>query len=177
MSNIRLLNGKQVSLLCDFPSVGSQAPNFNIVNIDNQIITLDDFDNKAIVLYSVPGIDSEKCFLSHCQVNAIAKTTPEIAFIGISMDLPMTLRRVDKTDNLSNVYLMTDYLSHEFGTNYGVLMQDGILAGLLARSIFVLNPQHHIIFTAVSKRVCHGFDDEGEELTGLKAAITFLQES
>lgn len=175
MSNIRFLNGKQVHLVKEIPTAGDQAPNINIVNIDQQIITLEDFKSEAVVLYSVPGIDSEKCFKCHCQINAIAKQAPHVSFIGISMDLPMTLSRVARTEDLDNIYLMSDYLGHEFGTNYGLLMQDGILAGLLARSIFVLNNEHQIIFSVVSKHVCHGFDEDGEELAGLKEAITYLK--
>ncbi len=176
MSNIHLLNGKKVHLSSDPPLPGSDAPEFQLVNIDQQTVSQKDFIGSAIVLYSVPAIDSEKCFITNCQLNSIAKPVPDIPFIGISMDLPMTLKRIHRTESLNNVYLMSDYLDREFGIIYGVLMQDGILSGLLARSIFVLNSEHQIIYSAISERICHGFDEDEEELTGLKEALQFITE-
>lgn len=174
MTNKHFLNGKTINLSSLPPQIGAMAPDFHLSNLDHQRITLDDFKGMPLVIYTIPSIDSEICYGTSHQMNTISKDYNNLSFLCVSMDLPITLRRIDQTGKLHNVYLMSDFLDRTFGFNYGVLMTDGILAGLLARSVFVLDSDHYIRYQKVSQHVCHGFDQGGEELNGLQKAIDLI---
>ena len=42
---------------------------------------------------------------------------------------------------------------HEFGKAYGLLIQDGPLAGILARAVFVLDEKDHILYVEVVSEI------------------------
>ena len=43
------------------------------------------------------------------------------------------------TEGIANLHVGSDFRYGEFAKNYGVLMSDGPLKGLLARAVFVIN--------------------------------------
>ena len=56
----------------------------------------------------------------------------------ISNDLPFAMGRFCTTEGIANLRVGSDFRYGEFAQNYGMLMSDGALKGLLARAVFVI---------------------------------------
>ena len=51
-------------------------------------------------------------------------------------------------EGLDHVITLSDFHLHStFGRDYGVLMTEGPLSGLLARAIVVINPEGEVVYT------------------------------
>ena len=56
--------------------------------------------------------------------------------LTISADLPFAQKRFCTAENIDKVITLSDSVWHDFGKNYGLMIQD---MGLLTRSVFLLN--------------------------------------
>jgi peroxiredoxin Q/BCP len=72
------------------PNVGEQAPDFELVNQDNQKVRLSDYRGKKVVLFAYPRADTPGCTTQACgfrdEVPRL-KTSNAVVF-GISADTP-----------------------------------------------------------------------------------------
>ena len=67
--------------------------------------------------------------------------------MAISKDLPFASSRFCTVEGIENVIPLSDFRKTDFDKNYGVLMADGPLAGLLARAVVVIDKNGKIIYT------------------------------
>ena len=67
--------------------------------------------------------------------------------LAISKDLPFAHGRFCTTEGITNVVTLSGFRDEKFGKKYGVLMKDGPLAGLYARSIVVIDEAGKVIHT------------------------------
>ena len=63
----------------------------------------------------------------------------------VSADLPFAQKRFCGADELENVVPLSTMRSPEFAHNYGVLIEDGPLAGLCARAVLVLDENDTVV--------------------------------
>ena len=63
------------------------------------------------------------------------------------MDLPFAMGRFCTTEGLENVVTASDFRNRAFAKEYGVLITDGPLQGLCARSIVVVNEEGDVVYT------------------------------
>lgn len=123
-----------------------KGPDFKLVDKDLKERTLQEFSGKKKILATVPSLDTGVCSLMTKRLNEFSKKHPEIAIITVSADLPFAQKRFCEAENVQNVHTFSMMRDKEFGKSYGLLIQDGPLAGLLARSLFVLDEQNQIIY-------------------------------
>ena len=64
------------------------------------------------------------------------------------MDLPYAMRRFCTTEGIENVVVGSGFRS-TFGADYGVQMTDGVMRGLYARSVVVLDADGTVLHTEV----------------------------
>lgn len=140
--------GSPVTLAGEFVKIGQVASDFALVKGDLSTCTLADIKGKFAVLNIFPSMDTGVCATSVRKFNQLAAGLPNTVVLAISKDLPFAQGRFCTTEGIENVVSLSDfrYTSH-FAENYGVLMTDGPLAGLLARSVVVLNPEGKVIYT------------------------------
>lgn len=140
--------GSPVTLAGEFVKIGQVAPDFALVKGDLSTCTLADIKGKFAVLNIFPSMDTGVCATSVRKFNQLAAGLPNTVVLAISKDLPFAQGRFCTTEGIENVVSLSDfrYTSH-FAENYGVLMTDGPLAGLLARSVVVLNQEGKVIYT------------------------------
>ena len=62
-------------------------------------------------------------------------------------DLPFAQKRFCGAEGLDNVISLSDFETGDFGKDYGVLLLDGGMKGLLSRSIVVLNENGEVLHT------------------------------
>jgi thiol peroxidase len=140
------LKDKSLHTYGELPKIGSKAPDFVASKVDLSTCSLENFKNTAILINVYPSIDTQICFESVRTFQQIVKSHQNIAILCISMDLPFALARVIKGENLSGITFLSDFRNREFGALYGLTIADGLLAGLLARAVLVLNAQHEIVY-------------------------------
>ena len=147
------LGGKPVELLGNFPKAGQAAPAFTLVNKDLQDITLDSFGNKRKVLNIVPSLDTPTCQASERRFNQLAGSLTDAVVITISADLPFAMARFCSSEGLNNVVNLSTMRGREFLRNYGVEIASGVLAGLAARAVIVLDGNNVVRYTELVSEI------------------------
>jgi thiol peroxidase len=146
MSKITFKNSP-VETLGELPKVGENAPDFKLVTGELAEISLKDFAGKRIVLNIFPSIDTGVCALSVRKFNEWAASQENTVVLCVSEDLPFAAGRFCGAEGLQNVITASDFRYKKFGIDYGVLMTDGVLCGLLARSVVAIDENGKVVYT------------------------------
>ncbi|MBT8374763.1 MAG: thiol peroxidase, partial [Deltaproteobacteria bacterium] len=141
------LKGNSVNTIGELPKVGEIAPDFLLTKTDLSDISLKDVSGKKVILNIFPSIDTPVCSTSVRRFNEEISKFNDAVVICASLDLPFAHARFCETEGLKNVIAVSELRNREFGKNYGVRMIDGPLAGLLARSIVVIDENSKVIYT------------------------------
>lgn len=138
------LRGNPIATSGELPSVGAAAPAFDLVKSDLSSVSSADLSGKRVVLNIFPSIDTPVCATSVRTFNEKAASLDNTAVVCVSADLPFALGRFCGAEGIENVVASSTFRS-TFGGDYGVTMTDGPLAGLLARSVVVLDEQGTVV--------------------------------
>ena len=133
--------GNTVHLDGLFITEGARAPQVALVKNDLNTFSLDECKGKYVVMNIFPSIDTGVCATSVRKFNQLAASLPNTVVVCISRDLPFAQGRFCGAEGIENVVTASNFRPDcTFGTDYGVQMSDGPLAGLLARSVVVVAP-------------------------------------
>ncbi|MGO2481013.1 thiol peroxidase, partial [Glutamicibacter ardleyensis] len=88
------------------------------------------------------------CAASVRRFNELAAGLENTTVVCVSADLPFALGRFCGAENIENVTAASVFRS-DFGSDYGVTQVDGPLAGLLARSVVVLDETGKVVYTQI----------------------------
>ncbi len=146
MSETKFL-GNTVKLNGTFITPSVKAPDFTLVKGDLSNSSLKDYAGKFIVLNIFPSLDTSVCATSVRKFNQLAAGKDNTVVLAISKDLPFAQGRFCTAEGIENVIPLSDFRDNKFSEGYGVLMLDGPLAGLLARSVVVINPAGDVIYS------------------------------
>lgn len=138
--------GKEIQLSGNLPSKNTKAPDFQLVDKDLKDRTLREFQGKQKLLTTVPSLDTDVCSTMTKHFNEIAKKNPKIVILTISADLPFAQKRFCEKEKVENVITLSMMRNKDFGKAYGILIEDGPLAGILARSVIVLDEKDQILY-------------------------------
>jgi len=97
--------------------------------------------------------------------NKKAADLPEATVLCVSNDLPFAQARFCGAEGIENVTTASGFRS-TFGDDFGVTMTDGPLAGLLARSVVVVNASGTVTYTQLVPEIA----DEPDYDSALEAA-------
>ena len=147
MATVTLKNSITINLNGELPVVGSVAKDFVAVKADLSEVKLSDFAGKKVVLNIFPSVDTGVCAASVRRFNAELSNLENTVVLCLSKDLPFALGRFCASEGLDNVVVGSTFRNHEFEQAYGVLQQDGPLAGLLARAVVVINEAGQVVYT------------------------------
>lgn len=139
--------GSPVKLIGEFIQVGKVAPDFKLVKSDLSSFSLKDLKEKTIVLNIFPSMDTGVCATSVRTFNKLAAGLKDTVVLAISKDLPFAQGRFCSAEGIENVIPLSDFRISDFDENYGVCMADGPLAGLLARSVVVIDKSGKVVYT------------------------------
>ena len=164
MANITL-QGNELHTSGNLPQIGSKAKNFTLVAEDLSEKSLSDFSGKRVVLNIFPSIDTGVCAASARKFNQEASALENTVVINISKDLPFALKRFCASEGLDNVVNLSDFRG-SFGDDFGLIMVDSPLKGLLSRAVIVLDEAGTITYTEQVPEIAQEPDYE--------AALTLL---
>lgn len=142
--------------------VGDEAPLVVVTKND-----LSDFQigKKAQVLVAVPSLDTPVCAMEAKKFSKEVSSIKGVEIVTISMDLPFAMSRFCAAEGVENLIMASDFRNKGFGKAYGILMSDGLLAGLLARSVFVIDNSGKLVY----KEVCEEVTSEPDYQKALEA--------
>lgn len=143
--------GKPLHLEGKQPADGQKAPDFTVAANDLSPRGLKDYAGKALVLVSVPSLDTPVCDMEVRRFNTeAAKLSDKVRIVAVSCDLPFAQARWCGAAGVKAVETLSDYKDTEFGKNYGVLIKE---LRLLARAIFVVGPDGTLAYSQIVPEV------------------------
>jgi thiol peroxidase len=137
---------KAIQLSGQVPALHAKVPDFRLVDQNLKDHSLKDFQGKKKLLATVPSLDTSTCSLMTKHFNELAKKHPDIVLITVSADLPFAQKRFCQAEGVQNVLTLSMMRDKEFGKAYGVLIQEGPMAGLLTRAVFILDEKDHLLY-------------------------------
>ncbi len=137
----------------ELPVVGSTAADFTLVNGSLQAVGLADFAGKRKVLSTVPSLDTGVCAASTRRFNEQASALENTVVLIVSGDLPFAQNRFCEAEGLADVVPLSMIRSKKFAKEYGVLIVNGPLEGLSARSVLVLDTDNTIMYTELIEEI------------------------
>lgn len=139
--------GNAIQTNGNLPPLGSKAPDFQLVDSDLKDRTLRDYAGKRKLISIVPSLDTAVCSLSTKKFNEQIKSHKEIIALVVSADLPFAQKRICSAENVENIIPLSMVRSKDFAKAYGVLMENGALAGFCARAVVVLDENDKVVYT------------------------------
>jgi thiol peroxidase len=133
------LGGNPVHTSGELPAVGAVAPSYSLVGADLGEYDASAFAGKNVILNIFPSIDTPTCATSVRQFNERAAGMDATVVLCVSADLPFAMGRFCGAEGIENVKVGSTFRS-DFGSDYGVNLTDGALAGVLARAVVVIGP-------------------------------------
>jgi thioredoxin-dependent peroxiredoxin len=84
------------------PAIGQPAPDFELLNQDNQPVKLSDFRGKKVVLFAYPKAGTPGCTTQACgfREEFPKLTAANVVVLGISADSPKDQLKWKQTENL-----------------------------------------------------------------------------
>lgn len=128
------------------PETGAMAPNFRGVKNDLSELSLSDLKGKRVVLNVFPSLDTPVCANSVRRFNKEAASLPNTVVLAVSKDLPFAQGRFCTTEGIEHVISLSAFRCSCFEDDYGMLMTDGPLKGLLARGVIVVDETGKVIY-------------------------------
>ncbi|MGE0770668.1 MAG: thiol peroxidase [Cyclobacteriaceae bacterium] len=128
----------------ELPHVGDLAPVFKLTGNDLKEVDSSTFKGKNLILNIFPSIDTRVCATSVREFNKRAAGLANTVVLCISKDLPFAHKRFCGAEGIENVVTLSDFRSKTFTRDYGVEMVDGGMSGLMARVVFVIDPEGKI---------------------------------
>ena len=144
--NVANLGGNELS-------IGDSAPVVELVAKDLSVIKVGGSSDKIQIIASVPSLDTPVCEAETRKFNQNIAGKEGVCLTVVSMDLPFAADKFCSVNGIENVKVASDFRNKKFAKEYGVLIDDGVLEGLTARAIFVVEKDGKIIHKEIVKEV------------------------
>ncbi|WP_213522365.1 thiol peroxidase [Nonlabens sp.] len=166
MSTITI-GGNEITTNGTLPEVGTQAPDFQLKKTDLSEASLKDYKGKRVIMNIFPSIDTDVCATSVKNFNTRATQLDNTAVLCISRDTPFAQKRFASDEELEHVEHLSDIINGSFGTDYGLTMTSGPLAGFHSRAVLVLDEEGNVIYNEQVGEIA----DEPNYLEALKTLL------
>ncbi len=148
------LKGTPCTTSGDLPKVGAKAPDFKLVNGSLADVGLADFKGKKKIINIVPSLDTPVCAVSTRRFDEYAAKDQNTVVLVVSSDLPFAQARFCSAE-ATHVVPLSMMRDRHFARDYGVLIQDGPLAGITARAVVVLDAENKVLHTELVSEIGH----------------------
>lgn len=143
-TNVVTFAGGPVTLVGSEVKVGDNAPAFKLLANDLSEKTLADYAGKIKIISVVPSLDTGVCDAQTRWFNQNATTlSNDVVVLTVSVDLPFAQKRWCGAAGIDAVETLSDHRDVNFGTNYGILIEE---LRLLSRGIFVIDKNDKIAY-------------------------------
>lgn len=143
--------GNPMTLVGQPVRTGDSAPDFRVVDITLQPVTLASSAGKIRLITVVPSLDTPVCDTMTRTFNQDAANLPgNVVVYTISLDLPFAQKRWCGNAGIDKVVTLSDYQDRSFAHNYGLLIKE---LKLLARAVLVIDAGDRISYLQVVPEV------------------------
>ena len=146
------LNGMAMHTCGHLPKVGEKAPELHLVGQDLMEINLEKYKGHRLVLNIFPSMDTDVCAASVRRFNADVAKLEDTRVLCVSMDLPFAATRFCTANGIKNVATGSGFRS-QFGTKYGVRIEDCLMQGLYARALVIIDRDGTVIGTSLCEQI------------------------
>jgi len=134
--------GTDVELLGTEINVGDKAPEITVVNSDGLgDVVVGGAQGKKQLIIVVPSLDTGVCATETRNFNAKVTGMDSVSATIVSLDLPFAASRFCSAEGIDNLVVTSDFRNKDFANAYGMLLGGSVLAGVMARAIFVVNEE------------------------------------
>ncbi|MFA6196319.1 MAG: thiol peroxidase [Sulfurimonas sp.] len=148
-----MFKGTTVNLSGNEINVGDKAPVVSAVGTDLNDVEIGGAKDKIQLLITVPSLDTSTCASETRRFNEDVNNLDICETTVVSMDLPFASERFCTTEGIANLSVASDYIDKAVSKAYGVLMADGKLQGLSARTVFVIDRSGHVVYKEIVSEV------------------------
>ena len=141
------LKGNAIRISGNLPKKGEKAPDFVLVDTDLNERSLKDYQGKRKLISIVPSLDTAVCALSTKKFHEKMRANPHVVALVVSADLPFAQKRMCSAEGVTNVIPLSMMRNKEFAKSYGVLIESGVLAGLSARAVVVVDEKDQVVYS------------------------------
>ena len=131
----------------ELPKIGNAAPDFRLVDVDLNDVSLASFKGKKKLLNIVPSLDTPTCALSTKKFNEQVAAYPNAVILVISADLPYAHKRFCAAESTDKIKTLSMMRNRQFARDYGVLIVDGPTEGITARAVVVIDENDKVVYT------------------------------
>jgi thioredoxin-dependent peroxiredoxin len=149
------LMGKKMTLIGPELKPGDSAPDFTVVDVSLNPVTLKDTGNKTRIFSVIPSLDTPVCDAQTKRFNDELANLPEVDVYTVSMDLPFAQKRWASNFGVDRVKMLSDHRDASFGEQYGTLIKD---VRIESRAIFVVDENNKIKYAQYVPEVASGPD-------------------
>jgi thiol peroxidase len=137
--------GSDVTVIGPDIKVGDHAPDFIAQAQDWSFVNvLESTHGKVRIITSLPSLNTGVCDTETRRFNQeAAALDKDIVVIGISTDLPYTLKNWCAAAGVDKVIVVSDHYDTNFGEKYGTLVKE---RRILRRAVFVVNKQSKVVY-------------------------------
>jgi thiol peroxidase len=151
--------GNPVTLIGPELKTGDKAPGFTVLDRELKERRLKEFAGKTVLISVTPSLDTPVCDMQARRFNEeAAGLGDDVAVLNISVDLPFAIERFCTAAGIDRVEALSDHRDTSFGEAYGILMKE---LRLLARAIFIIDPEGTIRYAEVVPEIAEQPDYEG----------------
>jgi thiol peroxidase len=148
------LGGNKVSVSGKLPKVGSRLPKFALTTGTLSEIGNADIKGKRVIFNIFPSIDTPTCATSTRTFNEIASGLTNTDVYCVSADLPFAQGRFCGSEGLANVKTTSSFRTN-FGAALGVNLTSGVLKGVLARAVVVVDGTGKVLHTELVSEIAN----------------------
>ena len=160
------MKGKAYRTNGSLPATGAVSPDFLLTTTDLSDMSLSDFKGNRLILNIFPSLYTRVCAESIRRFNQMTDSLDNTKILCISKDLPFAHEHFNAQEGIDNVISLSELRNNQFGENYGLRIMDGPFAGLLARTVIVLDEKHRVVYSELVSDV----DEEPDYEAALEAA-------
>lgn len=148
-------------------NVGDTLKDFVLTDFTLNDMCLKDFEGKYKIFSTFPSIDTGVCDIQTKNLIEKVKQLDNVVLINVSMDLPFAFKRWCNNTNYENVYLLSDYKTHNFAKDCGLHIN---FFNLIYRALFIVDKNNKVIYMQKSNKIGEplNFDEIYKEIESLK---------
>lgn len=139
--------GSRYSIEGDLPEIGDSAPDFFLVSTDLADVSLSHWHRRRKILNVVPSIELPSSQTAINKFFEMVGSSDDVTLFVVSMDSPLTLKRLIDSADLPGVIGLSGIRSAGFDRNYGVGIRSGPLKAFYARAVVVIDENDTIVHT------------------------------
>ncbi|WP_410499248.1 thiol peroxidase [Chitinibacter sp. S2-10] len=141
-----MLNGAPISIGGRFPHAGDTAHSFMLVDTNLQDVALSKFWGQRKLIAVVPSLDAAIGLTITRQLEKLAYELSNTVVMTVSVDTPYALSRIAEAENFRKVQLFSTLRGRDFHKDYGVMITDVPLSGLMTTALLVLDTNDTVLY-------------------------------